>query len=221
MSMTSPKVSLASFLNVPIPASVTTNLRTRQTAGRLPLSARSAHSSEKSGMEPLTRFEGSEMRATQPRYTRDGKWILFTRLASTRTAPGSRARQANRVSMGAIWIREPRLLPRSRSGAARRPRPRPAQRHVQRRPARPVSVLYRERRAHNDSGSRRGRYLLPPETTDQLRTTPAELSARQRSTMDASDKWFTLVNAGRPDLGVKGSRVQISPARPNDPLHPT
>jgi hypothetical protein len=47
MSMTSPKASLASFLNVPIPASVTTNLRTRQTAGRLPLSARSAHSSEK------------------------------------------------------------------------------------------------------------------------------------------------------------------------------
>ena len=32
------------------------------------------------------------------------------------------------------------------------------------------------------------------ETTDQLRTTPAELSARQRSTMDTSDMWFTLDN---------------------------
>ena len=39
-----------------------------------------------SGMEPLTRFEGSELRATQPRYTRDGKWILFTQVTpSSRT----------------------------------------------------------------------------------------------------------------------------------------
>jgi Tol biopolymer transport system component len=39
-----------------------------------------------SGMEPLTRLEGSEMRATQPRYSRDGKWILFTQVTpSSRT----------------------------------------------------------------------------------------------------------------------------------------
>jgi hypothetical protein len=40
--------------------------------------------------------------------------------------------------------------------------------------------------------------LHHPETTDQLRTTPAELSARQRSTMDTSDKWFTLDNRRGP-----------------------
>ena len=33
-----------------------------------------------SGLEPLTRFEGSEIRATQPRYSRDEKWILFTQV---------------------------------------------------------------------------------------------------------------------------------------------
>jgi len=33
-----------------------------------------------SGMEPLTRFEGPEKRATQPRYSPDGKWILFTQV---------------------------------------------------------------------------------------------------------------------------------------------
>ena len=36
---------------------------------------------------------------------------------------------------------------------------------------------------------------------DQLRTTPAELSAGQRSTMDTSDKWFTLDNRGDPIWG--------------------
>jgi hypothetical protein len=51
------------------------------------------------------------------------------------------------------------------------------------------------------------------ETTDQLRTTAPELSAPQRSTMNTSDKWLALDNHGGPDLGVKGSRVQISPAR--------
>jgi hypothetical protein len=39
-------------------------------------------------------------------------------------------------------------------------------------------------------------------TTDQLRTTPAELSAHQRSTLDTSDKWFTLDNRGGPIWGV-------------------
>jgi Tol biopolymer transport system component len=36
-----------------------------------------------SGLEPLTRFEGAGRRATQPRYTRDGKWILFTTASSS------------------------------------------------------------------------------------------------------------------------------------------
>jgi Tol biopolymer transport system component len=31
-----------------------------------------------SGMEQLTRYEGGSLRATQPRYTPDGKWIVFT-----------------------------------------------------------------------------------------------------------------------------------------------
>jgi hypothetical protein len=35
-------------------------------------------------------------------------------------------------------------------------------------------------------------------TTDQLRTTTAEFSASQPSTMDTSDKWFTLDNHGGP-----------------------
>jgi hypothetical protein len=35
----------------------------------------------------------------------------------------------------------------------------------------------------------------------------------QRSTTDTSEKWFTLGQGYLPDLGVKGSRVQISPAR--------
>jgi hypothetical protein len=41
-------------------------------------------------------------------------------------------------------------------------------------------------------------------TTDQLRTTPAELSAHQRSTMDTSDKSFTLDNLGGPIWGSRG-----------------
>jgi hypothetical protein len=32
------------------------------------------------------------------------------------------------------------------------------------------------------------------ETTDQLRTTPAELSAPRRSTLNNSEQWFTLDN---------------------------
>jgi hypothetical protein len=42
------------------------------------------------------------------------------------------------------------------------------------------------------------------ETTDQLRTTKAKLSAPQRSTMDSSDKWFTLDNRGDPIWGSRG-----------------
>ena len=46
------------------------------------------------------------------------------------------------------------------------------------------------------------------ETTDQLRTTPAELSARQRSTMDTSDKWVMLDNRERPIWGSRGRRFK-------------
>jgi Tol biopolymer transport system component len=31
-----------------------------------------------SGMEPLTHYKGTDPRATQPQYTPDGKWIIFT-----------------------------------------------------------------------------------------------------------------------------------------------
>jgi hypothetical protein len=41
-------------------------------------------------------------------------------------------------------------------------------------------------------------------TTDQLRTTTAQLSASQRSTMDTSDKWFTLDNQESPIWGSRG-----------------
>ena len=40
-------------------------------------------------------------------------------------------------------------------------------------------------------------------TTDQLRTTPATFSAPQRSTMDTSDRWFTLDNRGDPIWGQR------------------
>ena len=42
------------------------------------------------------------------------------------------------------------------------------------------------------------------QTTDQLRTTAAELSAPQRSTMDTSDKSFTLDDRGGPIWGSRG-----------------
>jgi hypothetical protein len=42
------------------------------------------------------------------------------------------------------------------------------------------------------------------ETTDQLRTTTAELSAHQRSTVDASEQWFTLNNGHGPISGSRG-----------------
>jgi hypothetical protein len=42
------------------------------------------------------------------------------------------------------------------------------------------------------------------ETTDQLRTTTAECSAPQRSTMDSSDKWFALDNRAGPIWGSRG-----------------
>ena len=41
-------------------------------------------------------------------------------------------------------------------------------------------------------------------TTDQLRTTTAQLSASQWSTVDASDKWFTLDTRGGPIWGSRG-----------------
>jgi Tol biopolymer transport system component len=59
-----------------------------------------------SGMEPLTRFEGPEMRATQPRYTRDGKWILFTQVTpSSRTlsALPAEGRQSVAITTSGIY----------------------------------------------------------------------------------------------------------------------
>jgi len=37
-----------------------------------------------SGMEQLTHYESADLRATQPRYTPDGKWIIFTAVAPWR-----------------------------------------------------------------------------------------------------------------------------------------
>jgi hypothetical protein len=51
-----------------------------------------------------------------------------------------------------------------------------------------------ELRAHSGVG----------ETTDQLRTTMAELSAHQRSTTDSSEHWFTLDNRRGPIWGSRG-----------------
>jgi hypothetical protein len=45
------------------------------------------------------------------------------------------------------------------------------------------------------------------ENSYQLRTTTAEFSALQRSTMDTSDKWFTLDHRGGP---IWGQRVASS-----------
>ena len=42
------------------------------------------------------------------------------------------------------------------------------------------------------------------ETTDQLRTTPAAVSAPQRSTMDTNDKWFRRDNHEHPIWGSRG-----------------
>src|SRR5512133_3851633 len=44
----------------------------------------------------------------------------------------------------------------------------------------------------------------PGQTTDQLRTTPAELSTPQRSTMDTSGTSFTLDNRQAPIWGSRG-----------------
>jgi hypothetical protein len=42
------------------------------------------------------------------------------------------------------------------------------------------------------------------ESTDQLRTTTAELSAPQRSTMVTNEQWFTLDNRRGPIWGSRG-----------------
>jgi hypothetical protein len=53
-------------------------------------------------------------------------------------------------------------------------------------------------------------------------TTDHDISTEQTSTVN-SGLWREVVHAraGQADLGVNRSRVQISPARPNDPLHPS
>jgi hypothetical protein len=57
-------------------------------------------------------------------------------------------------------------------------------------------------------------------TTDQLRAATAQLSARQRSTMDTSDRWFRLDNRGGPIWGSRGREFKsrqpdsVSPSGP-------
>jgi hypothetical protein len=51
-------------------------------------------------------------------------------------------------------------------------------------------------------------------TTDQLRTTTAELSAPQRSTMDTSVKSFTLGSRGGPIWGSKSHEFLSCPLPP-------
>jgi hypothetical protein len=59
------------------------------------------------------------------------------------------------------------------------------------------------------------------ETTDQLRTTAAELSAPQRSAMDTSEQWFTLDNRAGLIWGSRGREFKSRQPDQNDPLHPT
>jgi hypothetical protein len=66
-------------------------------------------------------------------------------------------------------------------------------------PVGPAMVKYREPEVAGGY-----RKVTAGETTDQLRTTTVELSALQRSTMDTSDKWFTLDNRGGPIWGSRG-----------------
>ena len=57
------------------------------------------------------------------------------------------------------------------------------------------------------------------ETTDRLRTTTAELSAPQRSTMVTGEQWFARDNRGGPIWGSR-DRHQVSPARPKHSTPP-
>jgi hypothetical protein len=65
--------------------------------------------------------------------------------------------------------------------------------------------------------SPRGGWRIPTrqcgwsETTDQLRTTTAELSAHRRSTVDASEQWFTLDNSPGPIWGSRGREFKSRP----------
>lgn len=49
------------------------------------------------GLEPLTLFKNEDLRATQPRYTPDGKWIVFAAVT-----PGSRSLWAI-ITQGGIY----------------------------------------------------------------------------------------------------------------------
>jgi hypothetical protein len=79
-----------------------------------------------------------------------------------------------------------------------------------------------------DGVSNHERAMGVGETTDQLRTTTAELSAPQRSTMDTSDKWFRLDKRGHPMWGSRGREFKsrqpdrtiqsIRPSRPQPPI---
>ena len=57
---------------------------------------------------------------------------------------------------------------------------------------------------HDGGWQSRARYGSGDVTTDQLRTTTAELSALQRSAMDTSDKWFALDTRRGPIWGSRG-----------------
>jgi Tol biopolymer transport system component len=52
-----------------------------------------------SAVEQLTRYDTGQLRATQPRYTPDGKWILFTAVTpSSRSLRAIPSQAANRSS---------------------------------------------------------------------------------------------------------------------------
>jgi hypothetical protein len=57
---------------------------------------------------------------------------------------------------------------------------------------------------HDGGGQRPSALWEWDVTTDQLRTTMAELSALQRSAMDTSDKWFALDTRRGPIWGSRG-----------------
>jgi hypothetical protein len=59
------------------------------------------------------------------------------------------------------------------------------------------------------------------EITDQLRTTLAELSTSQRSTMDTSARWFRLSDREGPIWGSRGREFKFRQPDQTDLLNPT
>ena len=131
MSMTSQRTSLASCSNVPVPASVTTNLRTHRTVEELPSSVRSVHSWEQfrvtadcgscsrhRKVKQLTSNRKPHCdRENMPRWSPDGSRLVYSRQAddsgqSTTTAVFviDANGRTERASPSRRWSPETRLV---------------------------------------------------------------------------------------------------------------